>query len=207
MPVSGYNHKRVWQYVFLPRPITLLYRDWDGHDREWEHNVIERLKRGEAAPHSLSVNDLIPDNSGTCEGGWEITEKRAKNADRSKSVFLNDEAIARRLPERELKKKLHEEFLEKNRKIWEEEKPKREAMEAVRIAEQEAHAEALRDYKEKMKKRMQAEIERAKEWREAAPKTAPKAAPKTAPKSSSDNRSPFKIKWDEYVKDMEKCDE
>jgi hypothetical protein len=195
MPVSGYNHKRVWQYVFLPEPITLLYREWDGHDREWEHNVVERLKRGEAAPRSLSFNDLVSDNFGTCEGGWELAEERAKNADRSKSIFLNNEAIARRLSERELKKKMYEELQEKKRKIWEEEKPKREAMKAERIAEQEqiaiARAEALREYNELMEKRMQIELEIAKEWREAAPKP-------------SDNRSLAKIKWDEYVKDMEK---
>jgi hypothetical protein len=201
MPVSGYNHKRVWQYVFLPEPITLLYREWDGHDREWEYDVVERLKRGEAAPHSISLSDFISDDYGTCEGGWETTEKRAKDADRSKSVFLNDEAIAQRLSERELKKKMYEELQEENRRKWEEEKPKREAMKAARIVEQEqiaiARAEALREYNELMEKRMQMELEIAKEWREAAPKPSDNKYP-------SDNRSLAKIKWDEYVKDMEK---
>jgi hypothetical protein len=96
----------------------MLDPDWD--DRGWELDLAERLQRG-GALHSLAVNDLIRSHRpGRAAEGWEAAEEHSKDAIRSGSVFLNDEAIARRLPERERRKKAYAEEMarwEENR-VW-----------------------------------------------------------------------------------------
>jgi hypothetical protein len=80
------------------RPYTpLLDHKW-GHDREWERGVVEAIRRGEAAPRTCSIGELVsgPYVADLGGGGWEHAESHAKDAIRTGSVFLNDEAIAAR---------------------------------------------------------------------------------------------------------------
>jgi hypothetical protein len=120
--------------------------------------LAERLARGEAAPRGVSIYDMfLADPRYDCGpysgvGGWEIAEKRSVNAIRSGAEFLNDYAIARRLPERELRKKGWAEAqaewkarAEKNRVRQAEEdaaaEEARRAWEARRTAAEKAEAE------------------------------------------------------------------
>lgn len=168
MPVSGYFHHSVWRRFY--QPVALLDREWD-RDREWRSAVVERLKRGEAAPRSLSVDELIPSPVGggvQASGGWEITEAWAKDADRSRSAFLTDEAIALRLPERRLRKQAYAEYLEEQKEFWLKQEARRGEKEA---AELEA-AKAVLARAERLAKRQAREDEewadRAKEIEEEA---------------------------------------
>ena len=172
MPVDGYKHKRVWQYRFRPQPYQVLDRGWHGHDRDWELGLVERLRRGEAAPRSLSIRDLVLDDWGWGQAqGWEAAEKHSKNAVRTGAAYLNHEAIARRLPERELREKAYAE----QQARWEAEAPQREAAKAQRAAEEAKflerlkaaaaeRAEAERVWRKSQAERQRARAEHDAEW-------------------------------------------
>jgi hypothetical protein len=157
LPVGGYEHKRVWQYRFRPQPAALLDRAW-GCDQAWEHSVVERLRRGEAALRSLSVEEVIPSRDGeSMSGGWEIAEERSKNAVRTGAAFLNDAAIERRLYDRGLRKKAWAEYLAAQAVLTEKKRARRAEKEA-------AEAEAERVHRKKAAERARVEAEREAEW-------------------------------------------
>ena len=88
----------------MPIPFWMRRNDYKWHirDREWEADLVAQVRRG-VALHVFSVNDVCPSyyyESIDPIGGWEKAEEKAKNADRSKSLWLNDEAIAVREAER-----------------------------------------------------------------------------------------------------------
>lgn len=156
MPVEGFKHPRVWQYNFLPQPCSVLDRGWDRYDWHYEREVVERLRRGEAAPQSGKLTDLHDRNPnyGEPAGGWKQAEEFARNANRTNAVFLNDEAIALRLPDRERREAAHREYLaevavrmEAQRQRLEEEARERERLikEEVRREKQRAKERASRD--------------------------------------------------------------
>jgi hypothetical protein len=159
MPVEGHKHKRVWQYRFAPQPVGLLDRGWSRGDREWERGVIERLRRGEAAPRSLSTDEAVPSPylaGAYASGGWEHAEAHAKDAIRTGAAFLNDEAIARRKPQRDERTKAYAEYLREQHVLW-------HAQEAERVA----RAERQRLADEAARAERRAELERAGRAREA----------------------------------------
>jgi hypothetical protein len=158
MPVVGYTHVRVWEYNFPTLPVVpLLDPDWDDL-QEWQFGMVERLQRGGPAPVCLSVYDILQsDGYGTRQAGWEATEDWAKNAVRSGAVFLNDAAIARRLPERELRKKGYAEFQTEQKALW-------EKQEARRAEEEAALVEAHRAAQERTAERARIEVEQATLW-------------------------------------------
>jgi hypothetical protein len=171
MPVEGYKNKRVWQYMFMPQPCSLLDRGWDAYDRVWERQVIERLRHGQAAPKSLSVHEAIPSYHAFTAIGWEMAEEVSKNANRTNAVYLSDEAIAARQPIRELRKKAYAELLAKNELLWEQEKIRREkelqqeneaAIERARV-----NAEYEIERKRIVEERAALQKKRDDEWEEA----------------------------------------
>lgn len=174
MPVGGYSHKRVWQYRFLPRPVSLLDRGW-GDDRQWAHDVVERLRRGEAAPRSLPIDELIRSEGSApmSPGGWEQAEEWARNAIRGNSSFLTDEAIARRLPDRERRKKAWAEEQGKWRAYWEAGRADREAKEA-------AEREARRAWEKKQEAAAERLARREAAWKEAEAEAEKRAGPARA---------------------------
>jgi hypothetical protein len=169
MPVDGYNNKRVWQYNFLPQPVTLLDRGFDIRDHEWEKNLVERLRRGEAAPRSLSVYESCPgEYRSNAECGWEAAERHAKNADRTKAVFLNDYAIEMRKPGREARKKAWEAQEAIYKEKWEQEKVRRQEEDKKhkeqRLEEARIHAEYMTREAQKRAEQMRIRKERDAEW-------------------------------------------
>ena len=75
-----------------------------GHDREWERSVVERIRRDGVGPEIMSFYEPTPnwDLVGVNAGGWEHAERHAKDAIRAGAVYLNDEAIAKRVAQRKL---------------------------------------------------------------------------------------------------------
>jgi hypothetical protein len=172
MPVEGYKNKRVWQYTFRPQPYSILDRGWDIHDREWEHNLVERLRRGEAAPRSLSVYEAVQGSYRiNAEQGWESAEEYSKNANRINATFLNDEAIAHRKPARELRKKAWAEQEARNREYWEKEWVRREEQEKkdveARIERDRVYAEHQREKQRIMEEKIRIRKEQDAEWNAA----------------------------------------
>lgn len=217
MPVDGYNHKRVWQYNFLPQPVTLLDRDCDRYDFEYERNVIANIRRGKAAPRSVYLNELITDNYPVNNSlGWELAVQHCKNAIRTNAVFMNDENIAKKSITTKALKEAHTEKIEEDRKRWEEQRPIREAEKAAKEARQaEMDAERKRtyeEYKQKMAEYKEFERKRAEEWEEAA-RHAEAARQEQARRMTvaakwaaarEHLQSNTKKLWDDYVADMEK---
>jgi hypothetical protein len=158
MPSGG--QKRIWQYNFMPPPVTLLDLDWDGLDRQWEHDIVERLGREEAAPRGVSVYDLVQSMPGGAGGGWEGAEEHSKDANRIGAAFLNDEAIAARLPARKLQKEAYAELQAK----LELEKPQREAEKARREAEEVERRKADVEWRRRLEERVREQAERKTEW-------------------------------------------
>jgi hypothetical protein len=154
MPVE-----RVWR--LRPRPYHLLDWGWANRDREWEQDLVERLRRGEAAPRGVSVHDLVSgDWPHEQPAGWEAAEKHAKNAIRTGSPFLNDEAIAARLPVRKLQKEAYAKVLAEESALKAKRKAEAEQREAAR-------RQALREWKRRQEERERVRAERAEEWRVA----------------------------------------
>jgi hypothetical protein len=153
MPVE-----RVWR--LRPRPYHLLDWGWANRDREWEQDLVERLRRGEAAPRGVSVHDLMPGDWNEQPPGWEAAEKHAKNAIRTGSPFLNDEAIAARLPVRKLQKEAYAEVLAQESALKAKRKAEAEQMEAAR-------REAAREWKRRQEELERVRAERAEEWERA----------------------------------------
>jgi hypothetical protein len=160
MPVDGFEHRHVWQYRFRPQPYAVLDHGWHGRDREWELGVVERLRRGEAAPRSISLGELVTgfhDPAGSISGGWEHAEERSKNAIRNNSAFLNDEAIARRAEDRKRRKAALAEAEAQNRANV----AKRKAELAAKEAER---ARAERAWRRRQEERARAQSEQDAEW-------------------------------------------
>lgn len=159
MPVVGHLHKHIWQYRHWARPLPVIDRDWDTRDRLYERRMVERLRQGRGL-HTLSVQELVGCEGSETHGGWEIAETKAKDANRNGSLFLNDYAISRRLPDRELKKAAFAEAMELNRVLWEKESARRKEKEAAEAeAKRAAHEKAAKYYAERRR--------REAEWLEA----------------------------------------
>jgi|SRR5215472_2262457 len=159
MPVvTGTEHKRVWQYKFRPQPFEVLDKGWDAPMRQFRHDVVERLRRGEGGPQSLAFGDVV--GRGFFSGvqvGWEATEDYARNADRSGSSFLNDIAIERRLEDRARRKQAYEEFLKEN--------GARLSLERARQAQADAERQRVREEERLLKaEKARKEAEQRRQW-------------------------------------------
>ena len=69
---------------------------WALRDRDWEASVVERIRRGEKAPHSLSVDEFIVSDHPWTAMGWDQVEMHAANANRLHSAYLTDAQIEKR---------------------------------------------------------------------------------------------------------------
>lgn len=134
-------------------------RGWYNHDREWEIDLVQRLRRG-GTVEAYSLGQLVSGYSppvAWSDGGWEAAEEHAKHAIRSGAVYLNDEAIAARKAERDYRKKEMAEALAANKAKREREEARRrkerieadrieaiEAVERARVAAQQAEVVAAR---------------------------------------------------------------
>lgn len=160
MPVEGFEHPHLWRWrskVRYPWPLTpILDPDWNDCD-EWQWRVVEGLQQGKGIA-CLAANEAVRSQYiAMAQGGWETAEAHAADADRSGSPWLNDHAIALRLPDRKLRKEAYAAFLAEQKVIWEGEKKKRDEEAA-------AYAEAVKASQAREAKRKQAEAERKAEW-------------------------------------------
>lgn len=153
--------------TFCSSRMRLLDPAFGIRDCEWERGVVEAIRLGKAAPGGVSVYDVVKPRyladgprNGPGEwglGGWERAEKWARNANRIGAVFLNDEAIALRLPDRQRRKKAYAEFLAEERV--------RKEREAIKRAEEEAaRQEAERAYRKREAERIRRERAQFEEW-------------------------------------------
>jgi hypothetical protein len=173
--MPGSYNKHAWRHRLPWWPSPLLNRGWDnGHDSEWEHSIVERIKRGQAAPYALNLFDYLPSHGSLIESGfiaggdWERAEEHSKNADRSGSPWLNDHAIARRKPLRDAIKKARAEDIAKDkarweaqRAIWAEERKERAAAAAEEYRLQRIEREA---YERRKAEEKQRRAEQDAEW-------------------------------------------
>jgi rubrerythrin len=109
-----------------------------GHDRIWERSVVERIRRGGAAPQMADTGSPVHwDPVGVNAAGWEYAEAHAYNAIRTNAVYLSDEAIAARKLQRKL-------LREGVREALAEARERQKKIEADRLAEAAARREAKR---------------------------------------------------------------
>jgi hypothetical protein len=85
----------------MPPPWRIRDYAWNIRDRQWEHEIVERIRQTGALDAS-SFSDLIPDQYSVHLGGWEAAEKHAAKANRLHSAYLDDASIAKRAAKREL---------------------------------------------------------------------------------------------------------
>jgi hypothetical protein len=171
MPVDGYRYKRVWQYIFRPQPYPVLDTSWDCDVRQWEHDVVERLRRGEAAPRAILTDILIPTETypGT-PTTWEHAEKIAEYAIRDNSAFMDDETIRLRKAHREARKQAFAE----NKAKWKQFHEAPALAAALKRAEKikrndQARAERLEEerlYEERKAERTRQRAEQDAEWKQ-----------------------------------------
>jgi rubrerythrin len=129
-----------------------------GHDRTWERSVVERIRRGGAAPQMADTGPTpYWDPVGVYAGGWEHAEAHSKDAIRTNAVYLNDEAIAAR----KLQRKLLREGL---REALAEAKERQKKIEADRLAEAAARREAKRLWDAQLAERIRKEREERDAW-------------------------------------------
>jgi hypothetical protein len=173
--MPGTYNKHAWRHRLPWWPSPLLNRGWDeGHDSEWEHALVEKIRRGQKAPHALNLFDYLPSHGsslsgGFCAGGdWDDAEEHSKNADRSGSPWLNDAAIAARKPLRDAIKKARAEeaAAEKarwaaQRAIWAEERKERAA---ARAEEERLYRIEQEAYEGREAERKQRKAEQDAEW-------------------------------------------
>ena len=114
-----------------------------GHDRTWEREVVERIRRGGEAPRAVPPDsdpavyyEAVSFNA----DGWEFAEEHSKGAIRTHAVYLNDEAIAARQKKRAEQRAAFKELLAqekiKREAAIEAAKAKRKAIEAARAERQ-----------------------------------------------------------------------
>jgi hypothetical protein len=173
--MPGSYDKHAWRHRLPWSPSPLLNRGWDdGHDSDWEHALVEKIRRGQAAPYAMRLYDYLPSHGAIIESGfigggdWEYAEERSKDADRSGSPWLNDEAIARRKPLRDAIKKARAEEAaaekarwEAQRAIWAEERKERAAARAEEERLYRAERERFERTEEERKRRR---AEQDAEW-------------------------------------------
>ena len=171
MPVDGYHHKRVWQYQFRPQPFQVLDRSWVNHDRQWEHDVVERIRHGGGAPQSVATAEAVSGGYTyyrIMPEGWEAAEHHAANAVRTGSAYFTDTEIAKRAKVRaQLKEALKE--AQARDKIRLEESRKRQHAEFVKTEERRAAAKAaldeeIRIWNERHAERERRRIEQDQAW-------------------------------------------
>jgi hypothetical protein len=152
-------------------------------DIEWERDVVERIREGRSAPLAYSLagdtrsGDWVTENSWA--SGWEATEAKAKNANRTNAVFLSDYAIemrkrarsgppgalpvqtqGRTTPQQKFSDTALKAKREANRKAREEASREYEALRAERLRKR---AEADKLWEEQEQKRRAEEMRRAEE--------------------------------------------
>jgi hypothetical protein len=92
----------------------VIERGFDDY-RMWTRGVVERVKRGEAAPRAHSLAELIV-SGGTNEArDSERDDQRAAAADRRNAIYMSDEAIAARAAKRVFLRQAYAEMLAENR--------------------------------------------------------------------------------------------
>jgi hypothetical protein len=162
------------KYLFRSFPVPVLSYGWY-RDAEWERNTINKIRNGQAAPKGLSLSDLAHDGYWPAINAedWERTEERSKNADRRNSLYLSDEAIAKRSEQRKTIKTAREEKKiqdkkkrEENRVLWGAQRIEREAREAVHKAEID---EQYRVWEERRAENLRKKVQYQEEWNNAAP--------------------------------------
>ena len=149
------------------RRVELLDKAFIYRDHEWEREVVERLRRGEAGPRSLSTDELVPSvgSSGEAVHGWEQAEEHAKDAVRTNAAFLSDAAVEWRKAERDRRKAAWAEF----EKVWEAEREqRRQRARELALAANARLAEQLAEAQRQWERRRAAEAALAAqeaEWR------------------------------------------
>jgi hypothetical protein len=139
-------------------PYPVLDRRWIGHDYDWEAQLVERLNRSGKGPERVSIYDMVQSQSGAPRGGWESAERLSRRAIRTGAVFLNDDAIARRLPDRDRRKAAWAEMVAEHSTVLEEARAQKREVEAAR-------AEAQRVWNEKNAEKLKKRAETEAEWR------------------------------------------
>lgn len=141
------------------------------HDREWEIDLVERLRRG-GTLEALSLGQLVSGwSTPAYDGGWESAEEHSKHAIRTGAVYLNDEAIAARKAQREYQRKEMAKAIAANKEKREREEARRrkERIEADRVEAIEAveRAKAREIYEQTVIARKRLREEQDAEWRRA----------------------------------------
>jgi len=153
MPVAD---KHVWQFKsYRPWPLAVLDRDFDRPD--WQHDVVERLSRGERAPEPMA--EPVPGERfrNEREVSWQAAEETAKNAVRTGAAYLTDRQNAERAEKRALLKQAYDEAVAALR-------ARNEAAEAREAEKARAYAEAHREYLAEQQRRETLRIQAQHDW-------------------------------------------
>jgi hypothetical protein len=133
-----------------------------GHDRTWERSVVERIRRGGAAPRMVdSGPSTYWEPVSAYADGWEFAEARSRDAIRTSAVYLNDEAIAARALQRKL-------LREGIREALAEAEARRKKIEADRKAEAAARSEIQRQWEAQRAERERKAREQEEAWQKEA---------------------------------------
>lgn len=167
----------------MPPPWRIRDYAWGIRDRQWEHEIVERIRQTGAIDAS-SFSDVIPGGSPIAPVGWENAEKHAAKANRLHSAYLDDASIAKRAAKRELLRQGMEE-VKAAWKAFEEGKGPRPTwgdphVEERRQAQRAADAEAKEEKKrirqiERADREAQAQAETEAWWKDYKQRQAEKA--------------------------------
>lgn len=138
-------------------------------DRDWESDVVERIRRGLEAPHSVSVYDAVAAGCGDANSqGWEHAENRSFDANRLHSAYLTDAQVAARQAKRKmLRQAVQEAVSERAAKAAEAYAANREAdrIREARWAQERAERDrAAAEWKRRQEARTAELRERNEEW-------------------------------------------
>jgi DNA repair exonuclease SbcCD ATPase subunit len=92
----------------MPPPWRIRDYAWNIRDRQWEYEIVERIRQTGAIDAS-SFSDMIAGEYPIAPAGWEAVEKHAAKANRLHSAYLDDASIAKRAAKRQLLKQQMEE--------------------------------------------------------------------------------------------------
>lgn len=175
----------------------ILDREWN-EDREWKTNLVRRLRRGEAAPHGVSIHDAHPSHYKVDGSGWEFAERHAAFANRLHSAYLTDAQIAERVPRRaELKQAVLDAIAENAAK----------RKEAIARAEEEraARAEAWQEHQNRERERARQTVEFFRAWDFEGQRRKILAAKWACQPCGNNTPAVIRVEGDGYVFRCSKC--